>query len=406
MRLIYVLLSSTFGMHQYTADLANRMAQAGHDVHLVTTAAYPAHRYLPAVTVHTPINTRSTGFSPEGLDVASLRRAVATTLSVVGGQETGDRRQESGGSTLTPDPRPLIPDSRPLTAVHLTGPHLWNLYILAQLRRAGVPVVHTLHDLDPHPGTVYGPLLWVWNRQVCRLADQLLVHGAVYRERLLAAGVAPARVTCTPLLHLFLGHTWLGRVEHLAQEVTYEPAVLFFGRLERYKGVDHLLTAWAMMDHRGAAPRLILAGPGDLSHLWAGPLPAGVEVRNHLIGDDEALGLFQRCGLLVLPYLGATQSALIPAAYFFRKPVIAAPSGALDEYVEDGETGWVVEPEHPPSLARCLTEVLADLPRLARMGVAGRAWYDARRAAEEATLHRMYAALGRVRPATETHHDT
>ena len=71
-------------------------------------------------------------------------------------------------------------------------------------------------------------------------------------------------------------------------------------------------------------------------------------------------------------------------------PVIVAPSGALDEYVEDGETGWVVEPEHPPSLARCLSAMLSDVDRLARMGAAGRAWYDARRDAEEQELCRMY----------------
>ena len=40
--LCYILLSSTFGMHQYTADYANRMAAAGHDVHLIITTTYLA----------------------------------------------------------------------------------------------------------------------------------------------------------------------------------------------------------------------------------------------------------------------------------------------------------------------------------------------------------------------------
>ena len=95
----------------------------------------------------------------------------------------------------------------------------------------------------------------------------------------------------------------------------------------------------------------------------------------------------------MLPYVDATQSALIPAAYFFRKPVVAALSGALEEYVEDGETGWVVEPAHPPSLARCLSAVLSDVDRLASIGAAGRAWYDARRDAEEQVLRHMYEDL-------------
>ncbi|MDF1516131.1 MAG: glycosyltransferase family 4 protein, partial [Anaerolineae bacterium] len=309
MRITYILLSPTFGMHQYTADIANRMARAGHAVHLVTTARYPAHRYLPAITVHTPVSTRNTGFSLDALQPNALN-AIRNTLS----------------------------ELHPAVA-HFTGPHLWNLPLLQALRRQGIPTVHTLHDLDPHPGTAYGPLLHLWNRQVLRLADHILIHAAHYARRLVDMNISPAAITCTPLLHLFLGHIWLGEMAHLGVDVTYEPFILFFGRLEKYKGVDHLVTAWAMTEGQVAPDaRLVLAGQGDLDKVWAGALPEGIELRNHLIEDAEALDLFRRCALVVLPYLGATQSALIPAAYFFRKPVIAAPSGALHEYVQAGRT--------------------------------------------------------------------
>ncbi len=59
-------------------------------------------------------------------------------------------------------------------------------------------------------------------------------------------GLPPERVTYTPLLHLSLGQAWLDRIEALSDGVQYEPWGLFFGRLERYKGVDHLLSAAAM----------------------------------------------------------------------------------------------------------------------------------------------------------------
>lgn len=360
MRICYVLLSPTFGMHQYTADLANRMAQAGHEVALVTTAHYPGHRYLPSVEVDKPVVVRDTGFSPDGLRTWAVRRAIGVVLE------------------REPD------------VVHVTGPHLWNPLVLRALGEAGVPVVHTLHDLDPHPGTAYGPLLHLWNRAVLRLTDHVLVHGTCYLQRLVDLGIAAEQLTCTPLLHLFLGHTWLGELEALAAEVAHEPEVLFFGRLEKYKGVDHLITAWAMMEGSVEGLRLVLAGPGEVERIWAGALPAGVEVRSGLIQDEEAVALFRRCALLVLPYMGATQSALIPAAYFFRKAVLAAPSGALHEYVEEGETGWLVEPEHPPSLARSLAAALSDLDRLVRMGAAGRLWYDERREMEGRVLQRMY----------------
>ncbi|MBE9508669.1 MAG: glycosyltransferase, partial [Chloroflexi bacterium] len=206
MRICYVLLSPTFGIHQYTADLANRMVRFGHDVYLVTTARYPGHRYLPAITVHTPVDTRSSGLSLDTLQPAAMRRTAQ-----------------------------VIQDIRP-HVVHMTGPHLWNVPLLRRMRHAGVPVVHTLHDLDPHGWTLYSLLLHAWNHGMLRLADHILVHGVCYRHRLLEMGMPAERLTCTTHLHLFLGHTWLGEAEHLAQAVRYDPNVLFFGRLERYKG--------------------------------------------------------------------------------------------------------------------------------------------------------------------------
>jgi alpha-maltose-1-phosphate synthase len=364
MRICYVLLSPTFGMHQYTADLANRMVRAGHQVSLVTTRRYARDRYLPEVQVLTPVDTQDTGFSTDALRFSGVRAAQAEV------------------SILLPD------------VVHITGPHAWNVTLLWLLRQSAIPVVHSLHDLEPHSGAAYGRLLHIWNQGVLRQADHILVHGRCYRERLLAAGVASERVTHTALLHLSVGALSLEGLESLAAEVQHEPWGLFFGRMEQYKGVDHLLTAVSAMGGGSKRTRcLILAGPGDLGPLWPGRVPSQVEVRNYLIRDDEAIDLFRHCGLLVLPYRDATQSALVGHAYYFRKPVIATRAGALPEYVVQGETGWLIPPEDPGALAGALEEALSDPGRLARMGETARAWYDRERKAEEMTLQQMYARL-------------
>lgn len=364
MRICYLLLSPTFGMHQYTADYANRMVQAGHKVLLVTTEHYPGHRYLPGVEVSTPVAVRDRGFSLGGLPVWIVRRAIDVILE------------------QKPD------------VVHVTGPHLWNICVLRALRGAGIPTLHTIHDLDPHPGSAYGPLLHLWNRAVLRNAKHILVHGQCYRERLLERGMDPHDVTYTPLLHLFLGSAWVEQLDRLTADLAYDPYVLFFGRIESYKGVADLIAAWVRLPEvLRMQVRLVLAGPGQLETLWKDPLPAGIEVRNSLIQDEEALTLFQRCALLVLPYVGATQSALIPAAYFFHKAVLTTSSGALHEYVEPGVTGWVVEPRHPQSLARALTEALSDFDQLMNMGRAGRRWYDEHREMESAAVQQMYTRL-------------
>jgi glycosyltransferase involved in cell wall biosynthesis len=364
MHITYLCPSPSFGMHQYTADLANRMVGRGHRVAVVTTSRLPRDRYGAGVTIHAPIANRTTGFSREGLDEGAFR-SLRDALGAAGGD-----------------------------LVHITSPHLWNPLLIAAAQRAGRPVIQTLHDLDPHRGSPFAALIPVWNGLIIRRADHILVHAERYRARLLAGGLPDARVTGLPLLHLFVGDARLPAVEDLARDVTYEPWALFFGRLEPYKGIEHLLAAGAMLDRpRGAAPSIVIAGPGRVAPLWAGALPHQVAVREGLVADDAALALFRRCACLVLPYVDATQSALIAAAYYFRKPVIVTRSGALPEYVEHGRTGLVVEPEHPASLARALARLLS-APNLAQeMGQAGRAWYEHQRTAEESALLAMYERM-------------
>jgi alpha-maltose-1-phosphate synthase len=167
--------------------------------------------------------------------------------------------------------------------------------------------------------------------------------------------------------------------------------------MEAYKGVGTLLAAFAQAGERIPEDwRLVLAGRGDLAKAWRGALPARVEVRNRFIGDAEAVDLFRRCSLVVLPYIDATQSALPAAAYFFHKPVLVTRSGALAEYVVEGETGFVVRPGDVDGLAEGLAEAAGKRDQLARMGEAGRRWYDERREGDTARLEALYAQAARL----------
>jgi starch synthase len=367
MRLCYVLLSPTFGMHQYTGDLANRMQAAGHEVYVVTTSRAPRDRYAPAITLHTPLAATTTGFSLEGLNPRTPR--VLRKLQC------------------------LIRDLQP-DIVHLTGPHLWNPSLLQSLRQAGIPTVHTLHDLHPHAGAVYGRLLYLWNGLVRRRAGHLLVHGQGHRQALIAQGLDAAQVTCTRLTHLFVSYTREQALRQALPSISYEPWALLAGRLAAYKGLDVLAEAvWQLERDAVGYPIAVVAGPGSLRGLVRGILPPGLEVRNHLIQDDEAIDLFSRCALVLLPYVEASQSALVAAAYFFNKPVIVTRTGALAEYVVDGDTGWVIPPRDPHALAGALRAALSDPARLVRLGQAARAWYDQQHRLETTDLHDMY---GRV----------
>lgn len=370
MRIVYVQLSPTFGMHQYAADLANRMSEL-HEVHLLTTKSFPADRYAPAVVVHAPADVMDTGLSRRSLHVDDLGQVVRKLRS------------------LDAD------------VVHLTGPHLWNPILIWSLRRR-CPVIHTLHDLVAHPGSGYGRLLGVWNRIVISLADCILVHGRRFRQALAIEGFSSQKLTHLPLLHLCFSHEtvvhFLEKNGSDGEQLGESAPILFFGRVEPYKGVEILLDAYARLADRVQTsdlplPRLVIAGAGKLTSGRATKLPETVTWHNRQIADEEAARLFRACSVVVLPYVEASQSAIIGTAYFFGKPVIVTDTGALPEYVSDGVTGLVVESGNAVKLANALAKLVWSPPVAERMGKAARQWYDRHRASEYEALVALYENL-------------
>ena len=67
--------------------------------------------------------------------------------------------------------------------------------------------------------------------------------------------------------------------------------------------------------------------------------------------DREVEKYFAAADLVVLPYISATQSGIVEIAYGFKKPVIVTDVGGLPDVVEDGRTGYVVQPKSPEAIA-------------------------------------------------------
>jgi alpha-maltose-1-phosphate synthase len=91
-------------------------------------------------------------------------------------------------------------------------------------------------------------------------------------------------------------------------------------------------------------------------------------VHNKFVPDDQAADYFRRASVVVLPYIEASQSGVIPMAYSAGKPVVATTVGGLPEMVEDGRTGYVVPPGDATQLAEAVTKLLLDEPLRRRMG--------------------------------------
>ncbi len=162
---------------------------------------------------------------------------------------------------------------------------------------------------------------------------------------------------------------------------TASPVLVSAGRLERDKGFDLALRAMGRVRNTHPDARLLLAGDGGererLEEL-ARDLDLGDRVR--------FLGRIPRAD--VMRRLEAATAVIVPSrkeafgltaleASAAGRPVVATRVGGLPEVVTDGETGILVEPDDPDSLAAGVTRLLENPETARRMGGA------ARRRAEE-----------------------
>ncbi len=168
------------------------------------------------------------------------------------------------------------------------------------------------------------------------------------------------------------------------------PVVMLPGRLTRWKGQTVLLDAMARLPGNALA---LLVGDGGLRRaLAARAADLGIGDRVRLCGHVEDMPAALLLADVVV-HASTDPEAFgrtVIEAQAMARPVIASDLGAPRETVEEGVTGWRVEPGDPAALAQAIARALA-LPagERAAMGERGRAAVLARyttRAMQEATL--------------------
>ena len=116
---------------------------------------------------------------------------------------------------------------------------------------------------------------------------------------------------------------------------------MFFGRIDRYKGLNTLLKAFNA--YRFTRHKLVIAGSGVLTdeEMQLVTTNQNVVLINRFIEDEEMIYLFKNARALILPYIEASQSGIIPIAYCLGIPVIVSDVKGLTQYVENRVTGII-----------------------------------------------------------------
>jgi len=140
-----------------------------------------------------------------------------------------------------------------------------------------------------------------------------------------------------------------------------ESIVLYVGRFDPIKGIDRLLEAVThLQDHRRL--RLVIIGgdgpdTAEYQNLQKMTRKLGIQNRVTFVGRIEQEHL--------PPYYSAADVLVVPSYYesfglvgleslACGTPVVAAEVGAMRSILQDGETGQIVTPAHPRSLAKAI----------------------------------------------------
>lgn len=165
-----------------------------------------------------------------------------------------------------------------------------------------------------------------------------------------------------------------------------EPVALFVGRLEHRKGVDVLLAAWADLVHRGEAPRLLIAGPGEAGAWIRQADGLGLEGRVAFLGArSDVANLYRAADLFVFPSRAEGCPNAVLEAMASALPVVATDVAGNREAVgEDGKAGWLVPVEAPAALAEAVGTLAAGPALRREVGAAARAAVE-----ERFAIHRV-----------------
>ena len=259
-------------------------------------------------------------------------------------------------------------------AVYFESLHTWNLPIMLMSGKA--KTYQVIHEVIPHDGDRQVKMVDLMNKAVVKFADTIVLRNKTYIQDMVDRyGISADRVKYLELWRRYPAYT----------APVHSGRVLFFGRINPYKGADNLLEIVRLcpdvqIDVVGRVDPQMQDVVNQLAK------EKNVKLNNDYVTDAEMRETFVNSDWAIVPYNSASQSGIIIDAYKYSRPVIAFAVGAIPEQVEAGKSGYLVEAGDNKKFA----EMLMDAMRLSN------AEYDSMSRYAYQYGSKKYAASGAV----------
>ena len=254
---------------------------------------------------------------------------------------------------------------------------LWNnkfqffdrTFLMLYYKLLGKKIVFTAHNVNAGKRDASDSLL---NRITLRVqyhfCDHIFVHTEKMKCELLEEfGVQNDRISVIPFgINNSVPHTDLTPAE-AKQRLGIggnEKAILFFGAIRPYKGLEHLVDAFLRLTAAHPEYRLIIAGqPRKESQKYLDEIQRTIDghinrtqviQKIQFIPDEETELYFKAADVLALTYTHIFQSGVLFLAHCFGLPVVAADIGSFRDDVIEGRTGFLYDASDVGALARTI----------------------------------------------------
>ena len=138
--------------------------------------------------------------------------------------------------------------------------------------------------------------------------------------------------------------------------------VLFFGLIRKYKGLDKLILSMEKVFEEKPNIKLLIVGEcysekkKYLSLIKKSKYSDRILWVEEYVKESEVNLYFSASDVVVLPYLSASQSGIIPLAYNYNKPVIVSDLEGLAEVVDVDKTGHIFDPKLKNDLSKKIVD--------------------------------------------------
>jgi glycosyltransferase involved in cell wall biosynthesis len=242
-------------------------------------------------------------------------------------------------------------------------------------RLARIPHVATIHGKNYYPER--------WRRRTAyrllatRSAHVILVSEDLRKFFCQCTGVSENRVR---MIHNGIDlqpFTALRRDPHLLESVgiPHDAFVIgTVGNLYPVKGHTFLIRAAHTVIQRHPSAHVIILGRGELENSLKNEAAIlGISDRVHLLGyRTDTVDWLGVMNVFVLASLSEGLPLSLLEAMAASLPVVVTDVGGMPEVVRHGETGFIVPPSDPETLARKIFFLMGDPKRASRYGAAGK----------------------------------